>query len=443
VSADSAVPVGLAEHPSGGELRLAAGVGRMAQRVDATEDSVGGWQQRASGRILGMTARARPVVAVAATLAMLGGSWLIAYNVGGENLVPPLWFFVAIIFAAVRFGALGALVTALAATVLAGPLLPADTATGAAQALDRWATRGVFFVAIGLFLALLLYEGRPLRASALATIRAQRSLRRALVAGELEVHYQPVFDIRGRREQIVGAEALVRWRHPTAGLIGPDHFIPVAERTELIHDLGEMVLREAARQVGRWSKLIGRERFVVGVNLSARQLADPDLVTRVRQCLDDTDVDPRRLSFEITETAFMRDTETSDEQLAGLRALGCGIAVDDFGTGYSSLAHVHRFPIDTIKIDRSFVERVVHDDSAASIVSTIIELTHTLGYQALAEGIETAEQFRILKSMGCDLAQGYLLAIPGPAAETTSALMAQAAEKRRRSQTRAPQLAHR
>jgi EAL domain-containing protein (putative c-di-GMP-specific phosphodiesterase class I) len=416
---------------------------RMAQRLDTTEDPAGGWQQRTSGRILGTVALTRPLVAVAVTLAMLGGSWLISYSVGGASVVPPLWFFVAIIFASVRFGALGALVTALASAVLAGPLLPADTATGAAQAFHHWAVRGGFFVAIGLFVALFLYEGRPLRASALATIREHRSLRRALAAGELEVHYQPVFDICGRRERIVGAEALVRWRHPRAGLVGPDRFIPVAERTELIHDLGEMVLREAARQVGRWSELIGRERFVVGVNLSARQLTDPDLVARVRQCLDDTHVDPRRLCFEITESAFMRDNEISADRLAELRALGCGIWVDDFGTGYSSLAHVHQFPIDTIKIDRSFVKHIVHDDRAASIVSTLIELTHTLGYQALAEGIETAEQLQILKTMGCDLAQGYLLAMPGPAEETTSALMAQAAKKRRRSQTRAPQLAHR
>jgi len=415
----------------------------MAQRLDTTGDLALSWQQCTSGRILGTTALTRPLVAVAATLAMLGGSWVIAYSVGGASVVPPLGFFVAIMFAGVRFRARGALVTALAAAVLAGPLLPADTATGAAQAFSDWATRGGFFVAIGLFLALFLYEGRPLRASELATIRAYRSLRRALAAGELEVHYQPVFDIRGRRERIVGAEALVRWRHPKAGLVGPDHFIPVAECTELIHDLGEMVLREAARQVGRWSELIGRERFVVGVNLSARQLADPDLVARVRQCLDETGVDPRQLGFEITETALMGDTETSHDRLVELRALGCGIMVDDFGTGYSSLAYIHRFPIDTIKIDRCFVERVVHDDGAASIVSTIIELTHTLGLQALAEGIETAEELRILKTMGCDLAQGYLLAMPGPAEETTSALMAQAAKKRRRSQTRAPQLAHR
>ena len=416
---------------------------RMAQRLDTNEDPAEGWQQRTSGRILGTTALARPLVVVAITLAMLAGSWLIAYNMGGANKGPLLLFLVVIIFAGVRFGALGAVVTALAATVLAGPLLPADTATGAAQEFHRWATRGVFFVVIGLFVTLFLYEGRPLRASALATIQMHRLLQRALTAGEFEVYYQPIFDIGGQRQRIVGAEALVRWHHPTAGLLGPDRFIPIAERTELIHELGEMVLREAARQVVRWNELIGRRRFVVGVNLSARQLEDPDLVARVQQCLHDTDVDPRRLCFEITETAFMRDTETSDERLAGLRALGCGIVVDDFGTGYSSLAHIHQFPIDTIKIDGSFVERIGHDDRAASIVSTIIELTHTLGYNALAEGVETAEQLRILKTMGCDLAQGYLLAMPAPATETTAALMAQAAKQRRRSQTRAPQLTHR
>jgi hypothetical protein len=136
----------------------------MTQRLDTTDDLALSWQQCASGRILGMTALTRPLVAVAATLAMLGGSWLISYSVGGASVVPPLWFFVAIIFASVRFGALGALVTALASAVLAGPLLPADTATGAAQAFHHWAVRGGFFVAIGLFVALFLYEGRPLRA---------------------------------------------------------------------------------------------------------------------------------------------------------------------------------------------------------------------------------------------------------------------------------------
>ena len=404
----------------------------MAHHDDMTHPLGLGWQERATGRVLGVSAAISRPIGVAITAALLASSWAAAYALGGEDVVPPHWFYVPILFAGVRFGAFGALVTAIAAAVLAGPALPANTTTGAAQPLSDWAARGGFFIAIGQILSVFLYERRPARARRLDTLRTDRTLRRALAHDELTVHYQPVYEIRGRRQRLVGAEALLRWQHPRQGLLGPGRFIEIAEDTGRIHEIGDTVLRTVARQLHEWDRYTRHDQFVVGVNVSGVELDDPNLAERFRTCLDEADADPNRLGVEITETAFMTSADTAQTQLAGLRDLGIHIAVDDFGTGYSSLAYVHRFPIETIKIDGTFTARITHDDQAASIVSTVIELTHTLGYVALAEGVETDAQLKVLRAMGCDCAQGFYLARPGPAEAITALLTEQHARQRQR-----------
>jgi diguanylate cyclase (GGDEF)-like protein/PAS domain S-box-containing protein len=242
----------------------------------------------------------------------------------------------------------------------------------------------------------------------------QADLQRALVRGEFVLHYQPIVDLETGSLQ--GVEALVRWLHPTRGLIMPGGFIPVAEETGLIVPLGVWVLGEACRQAGEW-----RDRFPetsdmsMSVNLSMRQLLEPDLVPRVAEVLADVDLDPRRLTLEITEGSLLQDVGETTAKLGALKDLGARLALDDFGTGSSSLGHLRQFPIDVLKIDKSFVDGLGDTGSDASaLVRAIIELARTLHLTTVAEGIESSDQLTELRSAGCDLGQGYLFAKPLP-----------------------------
>jgi EAL domain-containing protein (putative c-di-GMP-specific phosphodiesterase class I) len=245
-------------------------------------------------------------------------------------------------------------------------------------------------------------------------LELETHLRQALERRELRVHYQPEVDIRGG--VIVGMEALVRWQHPRRGLIAPDEFIPVAEETGIILDIGPWVLAEACRQAASWrERFPGEPRRIVSVNVSAREFSRPELVADVAALLDTTGLDPACLRLEITESAVMRDAELASRTLHALRDLRVMLAIDDFGTGYSSLSYLRQFPVDTVKIDRSFVAALGTDESAVSIVRAVIALGHALGMDVTAEGIETAEQLACLKELDCDRAQGYFFWQPVPA----------------------------
>ncbi len=235
----------------------------------------------------------------------------------------------------------------------------------------------------------------------------------ALHDEQLFVLYQPVLDLTS--ESIVGAEALVRWRHPSRGLVGPSEFIPLAEESDLIVDIGRWVLREACRQVAAWR----RERLAVtmAVNLSARQLESGSVVEDVRHALADARLPGDALVLELTETALMQDPAANSERLDALRGLGVKIAIDDFGTGYSSLGYLRLFHADLLKIDGSFVAGLATSRDAATLIQLVIELAHRLGLQTLAEGIEHAEQLECLRQLGCALGQGYLFAPPLSAQE--------------------------
>ena len=245
-----------------------------------------------------------------------------------------------------------------------------------------------------------------MEATLLEVLALENDLNHALEREELVVHYQPVMDIKSGR--IVGGEALLRWQHPERGLVGPDEFIPLAEETGLIVPIGEWVLRKACAQAKEWQEA-GLGAMRVAVNLSARQVEHPGLVQLVAEVLKETRLPPQCLHLELTEGAVMRQVESVISTLAELQALGIGISVDDFGTGYSSLGYLKRFPIDTIKIDRSFVRDVTTDQNDAAIVTTVIAMARSLNLRVIAEGVETEAQLAFLRENDCHEFQGFLL----------------------------------
>jgi diguanylate cyclase (GGDEF)-like protein len=243
----------------------------------------------------------------------------------------------------------------------------------------------------------------------------------ALDRGEFAVVYQPLVDLRTGRP--VGAEALVRWEHPTEGHRRPDTFIPLAEETGLITEIGALVLRDACRQAARWVRPGDPTPPMVTVNLSARQVTDPRTVEQVGGALAEAGLEPGRLVLEITETVLMQDRDAAATTLQGLKALGVRIAIDDFGTGYSSLAYLCRFPLDMLKVPREFVDGLGRDANADVVTRAVVELAGALGLLTIAEGIETAQQREHVAELGCDLGQGYLFSRPVDA-ETVRALIA-------------------
>jgi EAL domain-containing protein (putative c-di-GMP-specific phosphodiesterase class I) len=236
----------------------------------------------------------------------------------------------------------------------------------------------------------------------------QTDLREALARDELFLLYQPTIDLQ--TQHVVGVEALIRWRHPARGVIPPDTFIPLAEETGLIVPIGRLVLAEACKQAAVWHD--ESHSVQVSVNVSARQLDHNNLLEDVQGALADSDLEPSTLTLKITETALMRDADSTAQQLKKLKALGVQIAIDDFGTGYSSLAYLSQFPVDVLKIDRTFVTRLTDSADSRALAHTLIQLVKTLGLETLAEGIEEQAQLEILKHERCDLGQGYLFARP-------------------------------
>ena len=250
-----------------------------------------------------------------------------------------------------------------------------------------------------------------LHTSVFERLELKADLVRAIEDGQLRCHYQPIVSLQTGR--ISGVEALVRWDHPVKGRLKPDAFIPLAEDTGLIVPLGGWVLREACKQLRAWQlTLPPGSSLTISVNLSVRQLAHEHIIRDVREAIEDAQLDPSTLTLEITETTLMHDTEVTRHRLAQLRELGVSLAVDDFGTGYSSLQYVQRFPIDIIKIDRSFVTGLGTNPGDGAVVQSMIELAQRLGVHTVAEGIDRPEQVTLLQSLGADLGQGYLFSEP-------------------------------
>ncbi|MBI5478197.1 MAG: EAL domain-containing protein [Deltaproteobacteria bacterium] len=250
-----------------------------------------------------------------------------------------------------------------------------------------------------------------MHAKALLRLELEADLRRAIEREEFLLHYQPRVDLRSGT--ITGVEALVRWQHPTQGLVPPARFIPIAEQTRLILPLGDWVLRTALRQQAAW--LAAGYPLRMGVNLAAPQFEQADLANRIARALIDAFAQPDNLELELTESTAMGNPDATTSTLLELKSIGVHVSIDDFGTGYSSLGYLKRFPIDALKIDRSFVRDLGSDPDDATIARAIIGLARSLGHTVVAEGVETREQLRFLMDEGCDEAQGYLLSRPVPA----------------------------
>jgi EAL domain-containing protein (putative c-di-GMP-specific phosphodiesterase class I) len=265
-----------------------------------------------------------------------------------------------------------------------------------------------------------------MHAEAVRRLEIETDLRSAIEHRELCVHFQPIMQLQtqGFREM----EALVRWQHPTRGLLPPSEFIAIAEESGLIIPLGRYVLEEACQQVARWQREFPAEPpLQVSVNLSPRQFDDPNLVADVAAALASADIGAALLKLEVTEGLIMRDTGKSIETLRNLKDFGVTIAIDDFGTGYSSLSYLRKLPLDVLKIDRSFVQGIGASAEDDAIVRAVLSVAQSLGLSVTAEGIETDEQARLLREWSCQAGQGYLFSRPLPAEELTALFRAQSA----------------
>jgi diguanylate cyclase (GGDEF)-like protein/PAS domain S-box-containing protein len=270
------------------------------------------------------------------------------------------------------------------------------------------------------------YHEMP-RAVTVEHLSLETCLRFAVDRGELELHYQPKFELES--ERCFTAEALIRWRHPEMGMVSPGRFIPIAEETGLIGPIGEWVLRTVCRQIRKWQSQ-GLD-LAVAVNLSARQFRQKNLLDRIDSIIEESGVDRARLEFEITESAVMSNPKQTAEILRGMKQRGLSLSIDDFGTGYSSLSYLKMFPVDILKIDQSFVRDIGTATGDPRIVKAIVALAHSLDLTVVAEGVETEAQMEFLKKLHCDLAQGYFYSRPLPPDELAALLRARSEAGRR------------
>jgi EAL domain-containing protein (putative c-di-GMP-specific phosphodiesterase class I) len=247
----------------------------------------------------------------------------------------------------------------------------------------------------------------------------ETGLRYAIARREFELHYQPIVNLSNGG--CSGVEALLRWNHATRGLLLPSEFIGIAEESRLIVPIGRWVLREACRQAQAWQQ-VRTTRLRLCVNVSAVELRSKEFVTGVAAILAQTGFDPRSLELELTETFLMQESTSTDIVLQALKQLGVKLALDDFGTGYSSLSYMRRFPVDTLKVDRSFVRDLITDTADAGVVSAVVQMGKSLNMRVVAEGVETEDQARVLREMACGEAQGYYFGRPMNATDS-SALM--------------------
>jgi diguanylate cyclase (GGDEF)-like protein len=252
-------------------------------------------------------------------------------------------------------------------------------------------------------------------------MQTENDLRRAIQRHELELYYQPV--VRLQNGAVVSMEALLRWNHPERGVIGPLSFIPVAEESRLIVPIGRWVIEQACRQVGAWQQLHPDDAPIgVAVNLSARQLADPNLISHIEGSIKASRIEPSTLWLELTETTLLDDTDFVERSLRDLKGLGVHLILDDFGTGFSSLGYLKRLPLSMIKLDRTFVEQIAESPHDAAIVRAVTQMSDAIGIGVVAEGVETEEQVKAARDLGCGYAQGFHFAVPVPASEVESLL---------------------
>jgi diguanylate cyclase len=380
--------------------------------VTSAQHHLGGLRARTESRTIDASTSADPAMTVLLVVVTLLVSYGGTYVAGGSRTALPHAFYVPIVVAAVRFGSAGALVTAVVAGLAVGPLMPLNSTTGEVQELANWTTRLVIFVLVGQMTAYLCRHSLPSLSDERDRRRFHQEIERGLSEGQFHVAYQPIVDVR--RGKIAGVEALIRWDHPSTGPVAPSEFVCRAEAVGCIRLITQFVLAETCRQIQGWRRdvLADAETFKVAVNVSAADLSDDDFARMVQELLDETGVPPRWLHLEITETALVRDVDAAATVLHRLRDLGVQLAIDDFGTGESSLAYLDRFEFDVLKVDRSFLRRIVKTDADDALTSGIVALARAMDLTVVAEGVETELQAAAVRHLGYDYAQGFLFSPP-------------------------------
>ena len=394
--------------------------GRAGQAPPARGPAAQDW---ARGTLRASVATSTPM-ALGLIVFGLAFSWGVTYLAGGADQVVPHLYYVPILFAAARFGPVTALIVALSAGVLAGPLTYVNVADASVQEATRWLTRAGFFVGIGMLMAALVRPSLPGLGAEIRRLREEHDLRRGLEAGELFLRYQPI--VAAGTGRIAGFEALVRWRHPERGELAPGAFLPLAERSDLIQEVGAYVLDAACDQAAAWAEVAeraGRSPWFVTINLSGPEVGAPQLAARVREGTERSGLAPANLCIEITESVLLEDSPAIVEQLSQLQQMGVRVAVDDFGTGYSSLSYLRSFPIDIVKVDRTLTIDLDADPEAQALAGGVVQLCRVLGVAVVAEGIEVFEQGRCVADLDYDLAQGFHYARPMDVEEIADVLI--------------------
>lgn len=353
-----------------------------------------------------------PGIAWLAVTAALLVAWVLSYAAGGSKTAVPHLFYVPVVLVGIRFGPRSAFIVALGAGLAAGPLLPLDVDEGSSQSLANWTARLAAFLLLGQLTAVFSRRSLPSLREEIAARRARSELLQGLAAGELRLEYQPIVDLQ--LGAVAGVEALVRWDHPTRGLVPPDEFIPLAERSGAIGHVTRFVVHEACAQVGRWkaSGLELGEGFILAVNVSAVDLSDDQLPGIVRDALAASGLDASSLHLEVTETALVEDLAVAVMALDAVKQLGVRVAIDDFGTGESSLSQLAQLPVDVLKLDQTVIAQLAQHPRGTELTNGIVALAHAIGLDTVAEGIETTAQAIALRASGCRFAQGYLFSRP-------------------------------
>lgn len=364
---------------------------------------------------------AKRLLAIGAEVLSLGAALSVAAAIsvwivvqGGAPTPLMHLYYLPILYAAARHGTLGAAFVAVVCGIAAGPAMPSATSASGVQSLEDWLTRLALFLLVGVVAAWLAHQQPAPLERSLRDAVVGRALRNAVRTDAIRVHFQPVIWLEDG--SVLGAEALCRWFDKHGNSARPDLFIPVAERTGSIGAVGSAVLKQASIQAREWSHERPGE-VTVGVNVSAVQLSDPAFLDELKHTVSKYLNTRTRLCLEVTETALMADPDVARTTLQAARELGLIVAIDDFGTGQSSLARLTGMPIDVIKIDRCFVSRVNDDEFSRAVIQAVVHLADSLGASTVAEGIETEEQLRALREIGCHMGQGYYFGRPAAAAD--------------------------
>ncbi len=377
--------------------------------------------QKRGDRAIARSAEGATLTALVAIVATLGAAWGISYLSGGSKTVGPQLFYAPVLIAATRFGHIGALWVGVLAGVLCGPFLPFDVDAGLEQSLENWTVRLVFFVVIGQVIAALHERSLPVVQERISHRLFRQRLASALDAGEIQAVFQPIVDLGSG--QIVGVEALARWYPSEREVVMPLEFIPQAEAAGVITSIDLAILENATTEAVRWSEagLIDLDHFFVTVNFSGGGFDDDGLARQVGEIVGRCGLKPSAVLIEVTESALVNDLQRAASRMVELKAVGVGLALDDFGVGQSSLAALHRYPVDVVKLDRTFLDLDTYE--RPEVLEGIVHLANGFSeHLVIAEGIESVNHLQQVRAAGGCFGQGYLFDRPLDRREIVRAL---------------------